>query len=159
MRNTRLVDKKKTVLSVVPVVVQVGAVTAVEVDGRGFDRVVWNIITGACGAGASTLSFKIQNAIATGMANAADQTNVASAGIIKATGASKIACQIDAPVDPARPFMIPVAAVGTDTMVVCVTADLYKVNSSIAGTVTASSTVGSEIRYPVAAAAVETVIV
>jgi hypothetical protein len=153
MRNTRLVDKMKTVLAAVPAVVSVGAVTFVEVDARGFDRCLWTIITGATGAGAATCSFKIQDAATAGGA-AADYTGAASAGITKATGASKIAFQLDCAVNPARPFITPVAAVGTDTFVVCAIAQLYKANSSLA---TATASAGA-ISYPIAASAVETVI-
>ncbi len=144
MRNTRLVDKIKTVMAVVPVSVGVGAVTPVEVDGRGYDRCLWTVICGAGGAGASTLSFKIQDAATTGGA-LADLTDAASAGMTKAAHASKIAFQLDAPINPARPYMKVTAAVGTDTLVVGAIAQLYKANAAKA------------VGYPVAASAVETV--
>lgn len=151
MRIKRIHNIMKTVLASVPVVVSIGAVTFVEVDARGFDRVLWTIITGATGAGSSTLSFKVQDSATAGGA-LADQTGAASAGIVKATGASKIASQLDAPVNAARPFLTPSAAVGTDTMVVCVIAQLYKANSGLAGPT-------APIAYPIANSAVELVIV
>jgi hypothetical protein len=124
MRNTRLADKIKVVQAAVPAVVGVGAVTPVEVVGTGYDRALYIVYTGATGAGASTMSFKIQDAAPSGGA-LADLPNAVSAGLTKAAHANKVEVY-DVPVNPARPFQKVTAAVGTDTWAVAVICVLYK---------------------------------
>jgi hypothetical protein len=125
MRNTRLGTNVKIVPAVVPSAGSVAALTAVEVDGTGYNRVLWVLQTGAQAVG-GTLSFKIQNAAATG-GSFADQTSAALVSLGASAG-SKI-YTLDAPVDPTRPFMNVVGAVGTDTIANSVIAILYKGSS------------------------------
>jgi hypothetical protein len=123
MRNTRLPDKIKIVNAVVPTAGIVDAIAATEVDGTGYSRVMWVLSTGAAGTGA-TLSFKIQSAAATG-GSFGDVTSAALTNLAAATGASK-QFVIDMPVNPAKPFMQVVGAVGTQTLANCCAAVLYK---------------------------------
>ncbi len=58
MRNTRLSDKIKIVNAVVPSAGGAGAMTAIAVDGTGYDRVMFVLSTGAATAGGSG-TFKI----------------------------------------------------------------------------------------------------
>ncbi len=116
-------QKSKIVLAVAPSAGAVATYTPIEVDGTGFDRVKWIIATGAAGAGASTISFKVQSSATTG-GTFADVSGAASAGLTKAANASKIQVY-DMPVDPAKPFMKAVGAVGTDTFANCIIAELY----------------------------------
>ena len=116
-------QKSKIVLAVAPSAGAVATYTPIEVDGTGFDRVKWIIATGAAGAGASTISFKVQSSATTG-GTFADVSGAASAGLTKAANASKIQVY-DMPVDPAKPFMKAVGAVGTDTLANCIVAELY----------------------------------
>ena len=81
------------------------------------------IATGAAGAGNSTMSFKVQSSATSG-GSYADVSGAASAGLTKATNASTIQVY-DIPVDPAKPFMKAVGAVGTDTLANCIIAELY----------------------------------
>lgn len=123
MRNTRLPDKIKIVKTVVPTVGAAAGMTETEVDGTGYSRVLWILQTGAAAAGA-TIDFKIQSATATG-GSFSDVTSAVLTQILAATGASKIFA-IDMPVDPAKPFMIPVGVVGTDTFANSAMAILYR---------------------------------
>ena len=111
-------QKSKIVLAVAPSAGAVATYTPIEVDGTGFDRVKWIIATGA-----STISFKVQSSATTG-GTFADVSGAASAGLTKAANASKIQVY-DMPVDPAKPFMKAVGAVGTDTFANCIIAELY----------------------------------
>lgn len=123
MRNTRLLDKVKIVNAVVPTAGAVAALTATEVDGTGYSRVMWVLSTGAAAAGA-TLAFKIQSAAATG-GSFADVTDADFTSLEAASGASK-QYVLDMPVNPAKPFMKVVGAVGTDTFANSCIAILYK---------------------------------
>ncbi len=116
-------QKSKIVMAVEPSAGAVATYTPVVVDGTGFDRVKWIIATGAAGAGASTMSFKVQSSATSGGAYG-DVSGAASAGLTKAANASKIHV-VDMPVDPAKPFMKAVGAVGTDTFANCIVAELY----------------------------------
>jgi hypothetical protein len=108
-----LLGRSKIVPAIVPTAGSVAAITAVEVDGTGFDRACFILATGAAGTSA-TLSGKIQKAAATGMGTPADVTGAAIVNLAAATGASKV-YGIDLQIDPAKPFMIWVGAVGTQT--------------------------------------------
>lgn len=118
-----LFDYTKIVPAIVPTAGSVAAITAVEVDATGFDRVCYILGTGAAGTGA-TLTLKVQEAAATGMANAADITNAKLTNLAAATGADKVFA-IDVPVNPAKPFQILVGAVGTQTFANGAIAILY----------------------------------
>jgi hypothetical protein len=123
MRNTRLPDKIKIVTTVVPTAGAAAGMTETEVNGTGYSRVMWLLHTGAAATGA-TIDFKIQSATSTG-GSFADVSSAALTQILAASGASKVYA-IDMPVDPARPFMIPVGVVGTDTFANSAVAILYK---------------------------------
>ncbi len=123
MRNTRLADKIKIVKTVVPTAGAAAGMTETEVNGTGYSRVMWVLFTGAAATGA-TIDFKIQSATSTG-GSFADVTDAALTQILAASGASKIYA-IDMPVNPARPFMIPVGVVGTDTFANSAIAILYR---------------------------------
>lgn len=129
MRNTRLNDKVKIVSAVVPSAGAAQAMTPVEVNCTGFDRVMYVLYTGAAAAGA-TIAFKVQDAATSGGA-LADLANAASAGLTKAANENKIHIY-DVPVNPARLFQKVTGAVGTDTFANSVIAILYKANSSAA---------------------------
>ena len=113
----------KIVLAVAPSAGSVATYTPIVVDGTGFDRVKFVIATGAAGAGNSTMSFKVQSSATSG-GSYADVSGAASAGLTKAANASTIQVY-DIPVDPAKPFMKAVGAVGTDTLANCIIAELY----------------------------------
>jgi phage terminase large subunit-like protein len=116
-------QKSKIVLAVAPSAGSVATYTPIVVDGTGFDRVKFVIATGAAGAGNSTMSFKVQSSATSG-GSYADVSGAASAGLTKAANASTIQVY-DIPVDPAKPFMKAVGAVGTDTLANCIIAELY----------------------------------
>jgi len=116
-------QKSKIVLAVAPSAGSVATYTPIVVDGTGFDRVKFIIATGAAGAGNSTMSFKVQSSATSG-GSYADVSGAASAGLTKAANASTIQVY-DIPVDPAKPFMKAVGAVGTDTLANCIIAELY----------------------------------
>lgn len=123
MRNNRLPDKIKIVSTVVPTVGAAAGMTETEVDGTGYSRVLWLLHTGAAATGA-TIDFKIQSATATG-GSFGDVTSAALTQVTAAAGASKV-FGIDMPIDPAKPFMIPVGVVGTDTFANSAIAILYR---------------------------------
>lgn len=113
----------KIVPTVVPTAGAAAGMTEIEVNGTGFSRVMWVLFTGAAGTGA-TIDFKIQSSATTG-GTFADVSGAALTQIIAATGASKI-FMIDMPVNPAKPFMIPVGVVGTETFANSAMAILYR---------------------------------
>lgn len=117
-----LPQKVKIAPAVVPSAGAVATYTPVVVDGTGFDRCAWVIATGAAAANA-TLSFKVQSSTASG-GSYADVSGAASAGLTAAANASKIHV-VDMPVDPAKPFMKAIGAVGTDTFANGIIAILY----------------------------------
>jgi len=119
-----LSDKIKIVSAVVPTVGAVAAMVPVEVDGTNYDRAMYILEVGAGGAGASTITFKIQDAATAGGA-LVDLSGAVSAGLTKAANANKIHVY-DVPVNPLRPFQKVTGAVVTDTLAngcVCI---LYK---------------------------------
>lgn len=123
MRNSRLPDKIKIMPTVVPSAGAATGMTEIEIDGRGYSRVMWIVTTGAAATGA-TLDFKIQSATATG-GSFADVSGAALTQVLAAAGASKVFA-IDMPVDPAKPYMLPVGVVGTDTFANGAIAILYR---------------------------------
>jgi len=118
-----LFDYTKIVPAIVPTAGAVDDITAVEVDATGFDRVCYILGTGAAGT-LATLTLKVQEDAATGMANAADITNAALTNLAAATDADKVFA-IDVPVNPAKPIQILVGAVGTETFANGAIAILY----------------------------------
>ena len=118
-----LLGRCKIVSSHVPVSSNT-ALTEVEVNCAGFDRVCYIIHVGAMATG-STLDYKIQEAAATGMSGAADITGAALTQIEAATGASKVYA-IDVPVNPAKPFQKAVGAAATDAVLSGAVAILYE---------------------------------
>lgn len=123
MRNSRLPDKIKIVKTVVPTAGAAAGMTETEVNGTGYSRVAWVLFTGAAATGA-TIDFKIQSATASG-GSFADVSGAALTQILAASGASKLYV-IDMPVNPAKPYMIPVGVVGTDTFANSAVAILYR---------------------------------
>lgn len=123
MRLKDLPTNMKVVMAVAPTAGGTGALTATEVDGRGFDRVLFVLSTGAAGTGA-TLTPKIQSS-ATSSGSFADVTSAAFTQLTAAAAASK-QFVIDMPVNPARPFMNVVGTIGTQTMANSCVAILYR---------------------------------
>ena len=123
MRNTQLADKIKIVNAVVPSAGGAGAMTAVAVDGTGYDRVMFVLSTGVAAAGA-TLDLKITSSATTGGAYA-DVADAAITQLAAATGASK-QFVIDMPVADAKPFFKVSGAVAVDTFANSTIAILYK---------------------------------
>ena len=113
----------KIVQSVAPVTSDT-ELTETEIDCTGFDRVCHIINVGAMTAN-GTLDYQVQEAAATGMANAADITGAALAQVKAAAGGSKVYA-IDVPVNPAKPFQKAVAACGTANVTVGAIAVLYE---------------------------------
>ena len=112
----------KIVPSIVPTAGDIGACTAAEIDCTGFDRVCHVIVLGAAAAGGK-FDYKIQEAAATGMSAAADITDADITQVV-AAGASKVYA-IDVPVNPAKPYQIADASVGTATFANGAVAILY----------------------------------
>jgi len=100
MRNTRLSDKIKIVNAVVPSAGGAGAMTAIAVDGTGYDRVMFVLSTGTATAGGSG-TFKITSSATTGGA----YTDVAGAALtdLADTDGSK-QFVVDMPVSASKPF-------------------------------------------------------
>ena len=100
MRNTQLGDKIKIVNAVVPSAGGAGAMTAIAVDGTGYDRVMFVLSTGAATAGGSG-TFKITSAAVTG----GPYTDVATAALanLADTDGSKQFI-IDMPVSKTKAF-------------------------------------------------------
>ena len=118
-----LLGRTKIVQSVAPVTSNT-ALTATEIDCTGFDRICHIINVGAMTA-TGTFDYKVQEAAATGMANASDIAGAALTQVEAATGASKVYA-IDIPVNPAKPFQKAVAACGTANVTVGAIAILYE---------------------------------
>ena len=118
-----LLGRTKIVQSVAPVTSNT-ALTETEIDCTGFDRVCHIINVGAMVTG-GTLDYKVQEAAATGMANASDIAGAALTQVLAASGASKVYA-IDVPVNPAKPFQKAVAACGTANVTVGAIAVLYE---------------------------------
>ena len=119
-----LLGRCKLVNSLVPQAGTAGALTEVEIDTTGFDRVLHIIHLGAAAGAGSTFNYKVQEAAATGMANAADITGAALTEVAN-TGASKVYA-IDVPVNPAKPFQKAVAVVGVTDYACSAVAVLYE---------------------------------
>ena len=118
-----LLGRCKIVNSYVPVSSS-GALTEIEIDCTGFDRVCHVIHVGAMASG-STLDYKVQEAAATGMSGAADVTGAALTQITHTAGGSKVYA-IDMPVNPAKPYQKAVAAAAVDAVVSGAIAILYE---------------------------------
>lgn len=135
MHVKRLNSIVKVASAVVPSAGAAQAMTPVEVNCTGYDRVMYVLYTGAAAAGA-TIAFKIQDAATSGGA-LADLSGAASAGLTKAANENKIHIY-DVPVNSARPYQKVTGEVGTDTFANSVVAVLYKANA------------GAGYAYPVA---------
>ena len=118
-----LLGRTKIVQSYAPVATD-GAITATEIDCRGFDRVCHIINVGAIVSGGK-LDYKVQEDAATGMANASDIAGAALTQVLAASGASKVYA-IDVPVNPAKPFQKAVATAGTANVTSGAVAVLYE---------------------------------
>jgi hypothetical protein len=100
MRNTRLSDKIKIVNAVVPSAGAAGAMTAIAVDGTGYDRVMFVLTTGAATSG-GTGTFKITSSAATG-GTYTDVSGAALTNLADTDGSKQFV--IDMPVAAAKPF-------------------------------------------------------
>lgn len=120
-----LLGRCKIVPSIVPTAGSVAGCTEAEVNCTGFDRVCHIIILGAAGAAGSTFDYKVQEAAATGMSNAADITGAALTQVTGAAGGSKVYA-IECRVNPAKPFQKAVGVVGTNTFANAAYAVLYE---------------------------------
>jgi len=119
-----LLGRCKIVPAVVPTVGSVAGMTEAEIDCTGFDRICYVIYTGAAGAAGSTLDFKCQDALLTGMANAADITGAVITQV--AGSAPNLVYAIDLKINPLRLFHKPVGVVGTNTFANGAFAILYE---------------------------------
>lgn len=122
MRNTRLSDKVKAVLACVPSAGAATAMTAVEVNGTGYDRALYILQTGAQATG-GTMTLKIQDSATSG-GTFADLTDAALANLGASSG-SKVYV-LDVPVISTRPFQKIVGVIGTDTIANSIVCILYK---------------------------------
>lgn len=100
MRNTRLSDKIKIVNAVVPSAGAAGTMTAIAVDGTGYDRVMFILTTGAATTGA-TGTFKITSSAATG-GTYTDVSGAALTNLADTDGSKQFV--VDMPVAAAKPF-------------------------------------------------------
>lgn len=115
----------KIVPSIVPTVGSVAGCTETEIDCTGFDRCLHIITLGAAGNAGSTFDYYVQEAAATGMANAANISGAALTQVTGTAGGSK--CYgIETRVNPAKPFQIAIAAVGTNTFANAAVTILYE---------------------------------
>jgi len=117
-----LLGRTKIVQSVAPVTSD-KALTATEIDCRGFDRVCHIINVGAIVSGGK-LDYKVQEAAATGMSNASDVTGAALTQVVEA-GKEKVYA-IDIPVNPLKPFQKAVATAATQNVTSGAVAVLYE---------------------------------
>jgi len=117
-----LLGRTKIVQSVAPVTSD-AALTATEIDCRGFDRVCHIINVGAIVSGGK-LDYKVQEAAATGMSNASDVTGAALTQVVEA-GKEKVYA-IDIPVNPLKPFQKAVATAATQNVTSGAVAVLYE---------------------------------
>jgi hypothetical protein len=106
----RLLQNCKIVPAVIPNIGTVGAMTPVEVDGRGFSRALFMLATGAATA-TGTMTAKVQKA-ATAGGVLADCTGAALTNLADTDGSKVFA--IDVTIDPAKPFMKITAATVTE---------------------------------------------
>lgn len=118
-----LLRRTKIVQSYLPITSDT-ELTEIEIDCRGFDRVCHIITVGAMAA-TGTLDYKVQEAAATGMANATDIAGAALTQVLAATGAEKVYA-IDVPVNAAKPFQKAVAAHGVANVTSGAIAVLYE---------------------------------
>lgn len=109
--------------AVVPTVGSVAAITATVVDGTGFDRAMFIIVTGAANTGA-TLDAKIQESASSGGSYADHGTATDITQLAAATGASSVVT-IDMAINKAKPFMKIVGSVGTETFANAAVCVLY----------------------------------
>lgn len=127
MRNTRLGDKIKQVLACVPSAGAATAMTAVVVDGTGYNRALYTLATGAQATG-GTMTLKITESDASG-GSYADITSAALANLGASSG-SKV-YTLDIPVNPAKPFQKIAGTIGTDTIANAIICTLYRPNESV----------------------------
>lgn len=118
-----LLGRCKIVMSSDPVVGN-AAHTETEINCAGFDRVLHIILVGTM-AENGTFDYKVQEAAATGMANASDITGAALTQITHTAGGSKVYA-IDVPVNPAKPFQKAVAAAAVANVAAGAVAILYE---------------------------------
>jgi len=95
-----MLDKIKIVNAVVPSAGTAGAMTAVAVDGTGYDRVMFVLTTGAATAGSSG-TFKITSSATTG-GSYADVSGAALTDLTDADGSKHFV--VDMPVAKAKAF-------------------------------------------------------
>ena len=117
-----LLGRTKIVQSYAPVTSNT-TITTTEIDCRGFDRVCHIINVGAIVSG-GTLNYKVQEAAATGMANASDITGAALTQVVEAGKLNVYA--IDVPVNPLKPFQKAVATAATQNVTSGAVAVLYE---------------------------------
>ena len=121
MRNTQLLDKVKVVNANIPTATGTTLASTV-VDGRGFDRCMFILTTGAAATDA-TLDMKITQSDLTG-GTYDDRTNAALTQIADVTGEAKVYA-IDVKIDPTHPFLKTVLAAATDAYPCSCVAVLY----------------------------------
>ena len=122
MRNTRLSDKIKIVNAVVPSAGAAGAMTAIVVDGTGYDRCMFVLTTGAATAGGSG-TFKIQSSATSG-GSYADVSGAALTNLADTDGSKQFV--VDMPVNSAKAFMKVVGTTVTQPIANSTIAILYR---------------------------------
>ena len=122
MRNTRLSDKITIVNAVVPSAGAAGAMTAIVVDGTGYDRCMFVLTTGAATAGGSG-TFKIQSSATSG-GSYADVSGAALANLADTDGSKQFV--VDMPVNSAKAFMKVVGTTVTQPIANSTIAILYR---------------------------------
>lgn len=126
MRLGRLSNNVKIARAIAPSVGAAGTMTAIEVDGTGYNRAMWIVETGVAATGAK-LNAKVQSASASG-GSFSDVTNAKITELLAATGASKV-CLIDMPVGD-KPFMKMVLVTSVDDFANSATCVLYRALTS-----------------------------
>jgi len=116
--------ESKSMVACVPSIGTIGTMTTIEVNCAGFDRVLYSLALGVAAAG-GLIDMKVQDAVLTGMAGAADITGAVLVQVTKALGDSTVDT-IDCKVNPARPFQKLVVVTTTGAFPNSVVATLYK---------------------------------
>lgn len=122
MRNTQLADKIKIVNAVVPSAGGAGTMTAVAVDGTGYDRVMFVLSTGAATSGGSG-TFKITSS-ATSSGSYTDVSSAALANLADTDGSKQFV--IDMPVSKTKAFFKVAGTTVTQAIANSTIAILYK---------------------------------
>ncbi len=109
-----LIYNVEPVVAIIPATMSAAAHTGLTIDGTGYDRAAFIMMTGS-GAGASTMIF----AISKSASSAGTYTEVTGASFVSFSSTATVTsrCAImDIPVDPTKPWMKTIDTVGTATL-------------------------------------------